>query len=56
MSACVVVLVKTAAELVVFLLGLVAVAAGVPGFLAFGAVLLGLGARAAQAVRAPGAS
>jgi hypothetical protein len=49
MSACVVVLVETAAELVVFLLGLVAVAAGVPGFLALGAVLPGLGALAAQA-------
>jgi hypothetical protein len=43
------VVVEPAAELVVFLLGLVAVAAGVPGFLALGAVLLGLGALAAQA-------
>jgi hypothetical protein len=41
--------VKPAAEFVVFLLGLVAVAAGVPGFLALGAVLPGLGALAAQA-------
>lgn len=49
MSACVVVLVETAAELVVFLLGLVAVAAGVPGFLALGTVLPGLDALAAQA-------
>jgi hypothetical protein len=43
------VVVEPAAELVVFLLGLVAVAAGVPGFLALGAVLPGLGALAAQA-------
>lgn len=49
MSACVVVLVETAAELVVFLLGLVAVAAGVPGFLALGTVLPSLDALAAQA-------
>jgi hypothetical protein len=41
--------VEPAAELVVFLLGRVAVAAGVPGFLALSAVLLGLGALAAQA-------
>jgi hypothetical protein len=41
------VVVEPAAEFVVFLLGLVA--AGVPGFLALGAVLLGLGALAAQA-------
>jgi hypothetical protein len=43
------VVVEPAAELVVFLLGLVAVAAGVPGFPALGAVLPGLGALAAQA-------
>jgi hypothetical protein len=48
MSACVVG-VEPAAELVVSLLGLVAVAAGVRGFLALGAVLPGLGALAAQA-------
>jgi hypothetical protein len=42
------VVVEPTAEFVVFLLGLVAVAAGVPGFLALGAMPLGLGALTAQ--------